>query len=76
MTTSPWAGIPATGPLLRPRAAAEYVGISKGRYYILAARGELPAPIPIGRRLARATAVPRPWLDAVIAARAVECGVA
>jgi excisionase family DNA binding protein len=66
----PWAAIPATGPLLRPKDAAEYLGYSKSQFYALAERGELPAPIKIGRGHNGAAGVPRPWLDAIIAARA------
>ncbi|SLJ88352.1 hypothetical protein SAMN06295987_101792 [Novosphingobium mathurense] len=65
----PWAGLPATGPLLRPKAAAEYLGCSVSAYYASAARGELPAFIKMGRGHFGSVAVPRPWLDAVIAAR-------
>jgi len=71
----PWLGIPPTGPLLRPDAAAEYIGYSTTQYYALAAKGELPAPVKIGRGQHGASAVPRPWLDAVIASRVAE-GVA
>lgn len=68
----PWFDIPAAGPMLRPNAAAGYLGYSIGQYYALAAKGELPRPIKIGRGQNGASAVPRPWLDALIAARAVE----
>lgn len=66
----PWAGIPATGPLLRMREAAKYVGYSLSGYYAAAARGELPPIIKMGRGQGGRAAVPRPWLDAVIASRA------
>lgn len=66
----PWASIPAAGPLLRPKDAAEYLGYSKSHFYALVERGELPKPIKIGRGFNAATGVPRPWLDAVIADRA------
>lgn len=69
-TTKPWDDIPPTGPLLRPKDAAAYLGYSKAWYYALASRGDLPSPIQMGRGQGAATAVPRPWLDAVIAARA------
>ncbi len=45
MTNSPlppWAGIPATGPLLRPAAAAEYLGVSRATFYKKAAGGVFP----------------------------------
>lgn len=63
----PWRDIPATGPLLRPLAAAEYLGITKSSYYRLAKTGDLPLPVRIGQRFA---GVPKPWLDAIIASHA------
>jgi predicted DNA-binding transcriptional regulator AlpA len=60
----PWADVPATGPILRPDDAAKYIGLSTPHYYDQAARGVLPKPIKIGLR---ASGVPQPWLDAVIA---------
>ena len=60
----PWKGVVAAGPLLRPDEAAKYVGFSTPHYYRMVARGLLPKPIKVGER---ATGVPRPWLDAVIA---------
>ena len=65
----PWLDIPATGPLLRPDAAAEYLSISVNRLYVLGNTGVLPRPLKIGTR---SSGIPRPWLDAVIAARAAE----
>jgi predicted DNA-binding transcriptional regulator AlpA len=62
--------MPATGPLLRPQEAAAYLGYSAGQYYALAAKGLLPRPIKIGPGHNGAAAVPRPWLDALISARA------
>jgi len=63
----PWAGIPATGPLLRPGKAAEYLGYSRSHYYNLARRGLVPMPLHIGRGDTAAVGVPKPWLDALIA---------
>jgi predicted DNA-binding transcriptional regulator AlpA len=65
--TPPWAGIPACGPLLRTEDAARYLGLSRSYFHKLAARGDLPTPIKIGLK---ASGLPRPWLDAVISARA------
>ena len=67
----PWEAVPPTGPILRPATAAEYLGLSVSGYYKQAARGLVPMPIVIGRR---ASGVPRPWLDAVIASRAPAVG--
>ena len=67
----PWAALPPTGPLLRPAEAAAYLGYSVSQYYALAAKGVLPAAIRIGPGHNGAAGVPRPWLDATIAARAV-----
>lgn len=71
---APWAGLPATGPLLPLKQAAQYIGYSLSGYYAAAARGELPPTIKMGRGVGGRVAVPRPWLDAVIAARASEGG--
>lgn len=67
----PWATVPPTGPVLRPEDAAEYLGISVTTYYDQAGKGMLPSPFQIG---VRATGVPRPWLDAVVTARALQAG--
>ena len=64
----PWAHLPAIGPILRPADAAAYLGISVQGYYEKAAAGSLPVPLKITG--GRASGVPRPWLDAVIAAAA------
>ena len=68
----PWAGIPAVGPLLRPAAAAEYLGLSKATYYAKAATGVFPVPLKIAD--GAASGVPQRWLDAIVA-RAAEGGV-
>lgn len=70
---SPWECVPPTGPILRPADAAEYLGLSVPSYYDQANQGLLPVPIKIG---VRATGVPRPWLDAVIASRVLCAGAA
>jgi len=75
-TSPPWAGMPAAGPLLRVDEAARYVGYSKTRYYALAAVGEVPRPIKMGRGHGGAAGVPRPWLDALIADWVARAGVA
>ena len=69
---SPWASILPTGPILRTANAADYLGLSLATFYEQAAKGRLPKPLKVGDR---ASGVPRPWLDAVIAARAVEVAV-
>ena len=66
---NPWKDINPTGPIFRPREAAAYYGVSLSSYYELIQAGELPQFIKLGGR-ARASGVPRPWLDAVIAHRA------
>lgn len=68
-TQKPWDGIPVTGPLIRVNAAAEYVGYSVTQFYELVKQGVLPKPLHLGNSQ-RAAGVPKPWLDAVIAARA------
>ena len=68
MITKPSDNIPATGPLLRPMEAAQYLGFqSRGHYYALARQGRVPSPIHVG---SRAAGIPRAWLDACIAAAA------
>jgi predicted DNA-binding transcriptional regulator AlpA len=62
----PWDGLAAVGPLLRPKHAAEYLGIGRTTFYAHQKAGILPPPIKIGER---ASGVPRSFLDAVIAAR-------
>lgn len=57
------------GPLLRPAAAAAYIGVSMSSFYNLIEQGYLPRPLKLGPRTA---AVPKRWLDQVIAARAAE----
>ena len=69
---APWAGIPATGPILRPKDAAEYLGYGRSQFYALVGKGELPQLIKLGSGAGGASGVPKPWLDAVIAARAAE----
>ncbi len=66
----PWEGLPPVGPLLRPKDAAAYLGYSLGHFHALVAKGELPQPIRMGRGQTAATAIPRHFLDAVIADRA------
>jgi predicted DNA-binding transcriptional regulator AlpA len=73
-STRPWDGIPASGPLFGPKEAAEYISYSKKQYYALAAKGDLPRPIKIGRGYNGASGVPQKWLDAVIASRAAAQG--
>lgn len=60
---------PACGPLLRPAAAAAYLGLSISTFYEQIKAGMLPPLVKIG---SRASGVPKPWLDAFIAARATE----
>jgi predicted DNA-binding transcriptional regulator AlpA len=67
MFAKPWEHIPPTGPMLRPAAAAEYAGLSLPHLYDLSARGEAPKFVKLG---ARASAIPKPHLDAWIAFRA------
>jgi len=67
--TPPWSDVPAHGPILRPAHAAEYLGFSVPHFYEQASRGLVPTPIKLG---ARATGVPKPWLDAVISRWATE----
>lgn len=68
----PWTTVAPAGPMLRPTEAARYLGYSVPQFYALAAQGELPRPIKMGRGHTGASAVPKGWLDAVIAARAAE----
>lgn len=67
---TPWAGIPATGPMLRPAQAAAYLGCSRTTFYALVNKGVCPQPIKIGFGHNGVAGIPRPWLDALIASRA------
>jgi hypothetical protein len=68
---SPWARVPASGPMLRPAEGARYIGCSLSSYYRGVARGQFPKPIKMGHGgFNAATAIPLPWLNAVIADRA------
>ena len=73
---APWAGIPPRGPLLRPKEAASYLGYSVSRFYALAAEGKVPRPIRIGSGTNGASAVPLPWLEALISGLAARGEVA
>lgn len=66
-----WMGIPATGPLLRPADAARYLGLGISTMYDQIQRGEIPPLVKIG---ARASGIPKPWLDAAIQLRAANHG--
>ena len=68
-TEAPWAALAPIGPLLRPAKAAEYLGYSVPHFYRLVSQGALPAPIRMGPSHQGASAVPKSWLDAVIASR-------
>lgn len=72
----PWTAVAPLGPIMRPADAAAYLGYSVAQFYALAAQGELPRPIKIGRGHSGASGVPKGWLDAVIAARAAEAVIA
>jgi excisionase family DNA binding protein len=74
--STPWAGIPITGPLMRVEEAAKYVGYSRRQYYELVRQGDLPPLIKMGRTHSGAIATPKAHLDAVIAARAAESAAA
>lgn len=71
MVEQPWKSLPATGPLLRPAEAARYLGYkSRTHYYNLVQKGLVPKPIQLGPSCTSAVGVPKPWLDAIIAAGA------
>ncbi len=53
-----------SGPLLRPAEAANYLGLSLASFYGQVKSGQLPPLIKIGPR---AAAIPKPWLDLMIA---------
>jgi predicted DNA-binding transcriptional regulator AlpA len=71
-TDMPWNAVPPTGPMLRPSEAAAYLGFkSRQQLYEMVRCGEVPAPIRL-RKVGNASGIPRPWLDAIIAARVAE----
>lgn len=53
--------------MLRPKQAAEYIGLSHSHFWAEVNRGAIPRPFNISPR---ATALPKPWLDHIIAERA------
>ena len=61
---APWAGLKASGPVLRLPEAAAYLGVSSSSYYRYAQQGLVPPTIKIGLQ---AVGVPQNWLDAVVA---------
>lgn len=62
--------------MLRPVDAAAYLGFrSRTKFYEMVNQGELPAPIRL-RKGGNLTGIPRPWLDAIIAARVAESAAA
>jgi excisionase family DNA binding protein len=65
----PWAGIPPSGPLMRPKEAANYLGYSRSAFYAAVQRGDIKL-IKMGNGAGGASALPRPWADAIIAAKA------
>ena len=76
MTATPWSSVPPTGPMLRPSEAAAYLGFkSRQQLYQMVRSGEVPAPIRL-RKEGNASGIPRPWLDAIIAARVAESAAA
>ena len=71
-SATPWSSVLPTGPMLRPDEAAAYLGFkSRQKLYAMVRKGEVPAPIRL-RKEGNASGIPRPWLDAVIAARVAE----
>lgn len=68
INSNPWAEVDPVGPILRPPAAAAYYGVGLSTYYELIKTGDVPGFIKLSSR-ARASGVPRVWLDAAIAQR-------
>jgi predicted DNA-binding transcriptional regulator AlpA len=66
----PWESIPVTGPLLRPKWAAAYLGITRQQYYYMMKGGRVPPTISVGDGPGAAVGVPIPWLEAFVRARA------
>lgn len=64
--THSWEGIPLEGPILRPTAAAKYLGISLSKYYVLVKEGDAP---PLIKLCGRASGTPRGWLDKWLVSR-------
>jgi excisionase family DNA binding protein len=60
----PWATVPPSGPILRTKQAAEYLGIGYSRFFELVNAGHLPRPFTVH---GRTKGLPKPWLDAVVA---------
>ena len=60
-----WSNEPILGPMLRPREASAYLGVSVSHYYELVSRHELPPLVKLSTR-ARASGHPKSWLDKVL----------
>jgi prophage regulatory protein len=58
-----WRVLLPRGPVLRPKHAAQYVGLSRSGMYAKIKAGEFPAVIRLG---ARSSGIPQNWLDAYI----------
>ncbi len=67
-TNQHWQSVPATGPLLRPAKAAEYLGVALSTYYALAKAGVAPAPVKLFNG-GRTSGIPKNQLDALVASR-------
>jgi predicted DNA-binding transcriptional regulator AlpA len=59
-----WRELTPRGPVLRPRYAAKYVGLSRSGMYAKIKAGEFPSLIRLGERT---SGIPQNWLDAFIA---------
>lgn len=66
MNPEAWENVPIAGPMMRPKDAAEYLGIGTVTLYEEIKQGRLP---PLVRISARAKAMPKSLLDYVIASR-------
>jgi predicted DNA-binding transcriptional regulator AlpA len=54
------------GPFLRPKAAAQYLGIASSTLWVLVSRGVLPRPIKLSRGV---SLFPQPELDTALERR-------
>ena len=57
---------PVIGPVMRPKEAARYIGVSVSCFYSLIKSGEIP---PLIKLTGRASGIPKPWLDAWLSLR-------
>ena len=65
--SSPWADIPASGPMVRVAEAMRYLGLQRTTFYEEVRAGRLPQPVHLSPQT---RGLPLAWLEAINTARA------